>query len=336
MTARMWAWEVQLGRLDWVDRELPTAGADDALIRVTSAGVCGSDVAKLSKAVIPTPPGQPWRPGHEIVGWSNDPDGRSHLVAVNALVPCGECARCRDGDINVCPGLRMVGWHLPGGFAPYVAVPRRNVVELPPQLDEGTAVLADPMAVAVHGIRCGLGRKAGRLAIIGSGALGAASAAYAASRGWQVEVLVRDPARVGVTSDTLGVPARPLASAPPRGFDAVVDAAGGADDTPFLAALDVVRDGGTVVVQTAYYPGVRLSRDLREPIRRGLTIVGSFTFCRRDGDDFTEALAFLATESNWAKPFVEQRYALADLPRALTDLRSSTSRRPTKVVLAMA
>jgi threonine dehydrogenase-like Zn-dependent dehydrogenase len=332
----MWAWEVQRGRLEWGDRELPTADADHEVIRVAYAGLCRSDVAKLTKAVIPTPPGRPWRPGHEIVGWSTDPDGRSHLAAVNVLVPCGDCDRCREGDINVCPRLRMVGWDLPGGFAPYVAVPRSNVVELPPDLDETIAVLADPTAVAIHGVRCGLGRNTGRLAIIGGGTLGTVSAAYAASRGWQVEVLVRDPARVAGIGDTLGIPVRPVASAPAKEFDAVIDAATGADDSSFLAALDVVRDGGTVVVQTAYYPGVRLSRDLREPIRRGLRVVGSFAFCRRDGDDFTDGLTFLAKDNNRVKQFVAHRYALTDLPRALTDLRSPTAQRPPKVVFAIA
>ncbi len=253
---RVWAWEVREGKLRWADVEQPVLGADDIVIRVTSAGVCGSDVAKLTKAVIPTPPGQPWRPGHEIVGWSTDSDGQDRLVAVNALVPCGECVRCRTGDINVCTGLRMVGWHLPGGFAPYVAVPRSSVVELPPGLDEAIAVLADPMAVAVHGIRCGLGEAAGRLAVIGGGALGTASAVYAASRGWETEILVRDPARLAAVADAFGAAVRPLASVRAGEFDAVVDAAGGTDDSPFLAALDAVRDGGRVVVQTAYYPGV--------------------------------------------------------------------------------
>lgn len=334
MSDRMRAWEVQRGRLEWIDQEPPTAGPDDALIRVTLAGVCGSDVAKLTGAVIPTPPGQPWRPGHEIVGSSTDSEGRTHLVAVNALVPCEKCARCREGEVNACPRLRMVGWHLPGGFAQYLAVPRDNVVELPPQLDEAVAVLADPMAVAVHGIRCGLAARTGRLAVIGGGALAVASAVYAASRGWEVEVLVRDPARAAVTSETLGIPVRSLRSAPAGGFDAVVDAAGGADDSPFLAALDVVRDGGTVVVQTSYHPGVRFTRDLREPVRRGLTLVGSFTFCRRGGDDFTQALAFLALHNGWAKPFIRHRYALADLPQALTDLRSTSFERPRKIILA--
>jgi threonine dehydrogenase-like Zn-dependent dehydrogenase len=331
----MQAWEVRDGSLARYAVERPRPDDQMVVVRVTAAGVCGSDVAKLTKAVIPTPPGQPWRPGHEIVGFAPDATGRERLVAVDALVPCGECARCQAGDTNVCPRLRMVGWHLPGGFAPLVAVPRAGVVEVPPGLDETTAVLADPMAVAVHGIRCGLGRPAGRLAVIGGGALGVASAAYAASLGWPTDILVRDPSRLDEVAGAVDATIRPLRSVRPGEYDAIVDAAGGADDTPFVAALDAVRDGGRIVVQTAYYPGVRLSRDLREPIRRGLTIVGSFTFCRRAGDDFRLGLEFLSENSAWAKPFAGHRYPLADLPKALIDLRANGPARPVKVVLAV-
>jgi threonine dehydrogenase-like Zn-dependent dehydrogenase len=234
----------------------------------------------------------------------------------------------------VCPNVQMVGWHLPGGFAPYVAVPRTNVVQLPAGLDESIAVLAEPLAVAVHGVRCGLGQPAGRLGVVGAGTLATSTAAYAASRGWSTDLLVRDPARFAGRADHLAAEVRPLDSVKPKEYDAVVDAAGGADDTSFAAALDSVRDGGTIVVQTAYYPGVRLSRDLREPIRRALTIVGSFSFCRSGGtDDFTEALAFLAKDSGWTGPFVGRRYALAELPLALEELRSPSPHRPAKAVL---
>jgi threonine dehydrogenase-like Zn-dependent dehydrogenase len=331
----MEAWEVREGMLRWTHVAQPKPRSDETVIQVTSAGVCGSDVAKLTKSVIPTPAGRLWRPGHEIVGWNVGRDGERRLVVVNALVPCGECSRCRAGEINVCPGLRIVGWHLPGGFAPYVVVPRHNVVELPPGLDEETAVLADPMAVAVHGIRCGLGEPAGRLAVIGAGPLGTATAAYAAAIGWRTDILAREPAKLTGVADIWGASLRPLRSVRAGEFDAVVDAAGGADDSPFVAALDAVRDGGTIVVQTSYHPGVRLTRDLREPVRRALTVVGSFTFCRSCGrDDFTDGLAFLAGDSGWAKPFVGNRYPLADLPQALADLRMSTGVRPAKVVLA--
>jgi threonine dehydrogenase-like Zn-dependent dehydrogenase len=286
-------------------------------------------VAKLVKTTIPTPRGQPWRPGHEIVGWS---DGR--LVAVDPYVPCGECARCQAGQVNLCPHLRMVGWHLPGGFAPYVAVRRNNLLDLPGGVGESIGVLAEPTAIAVHGVRCGLGEPSGRLGVIGSGALATASAAYAAARGWSTDLLVRNPAKLANIAERLAATVRPLDSVRPREYDAAVDAAAGADDTPFLAAIDAVRDGGTIVVQTSYYPGVRLSRDLRDPIRRALTIVGSFSFCRRSGtDDFSEGLAFLARDAGWTAPFVGHRYALSDLPLALGELRAPSGRRPAKAVL---
>lgn len=297
-------------------------------MRVGLAGVCGSDVAKLSKPVIPTPPGLSWRPGHEIVGWH---EGR--LVAVDPLVPCGACDRCRTGRVNACPSLRTVGWDLPGGFASMVAAPRANVVPVPPGVTEAVAVLTEPTAVAVHGVRCGLTEPGSRLGVIGSGALASATAAYAATRGWSVELLVRNPAKLAGIADGLAATVRPLASAGRAEYDVVVDAAGGADDSSFVAALDAVRDGGTIVAQTAYHPGVRLSRDLREPIRRGLTIVGSFGFCRRDGDDFSEALAFLAADSRWTGPFLSRRYALEDLPQALEDLHDDPARRPAKAIL---
>src|SRR5690348_15901318 len=79
--ARMRAWEVNDGTLDWSQVADPQPGTDEAAVRVLSAGVCASDVARLTKPVIPSPPGRAWRPGHEIVG---QVDG--HAVAVNPLV----------------------------------------------------------------------------------------------------------------------------------------------------------------------------------------------------------------------------------------------------------
>src|SRR5262249_34416780 len=155
-------------------------------------------VAKLTKAVIPDP-GYPWQPGHEIVAHdvtagpvSDEPAGPP--VTVNPLVYCRECARCRAGEVNLCASLRMVGWHLPGAFAEYLVVRRRTVVAVPPGLPPDRAVLAEPTAVAVHGVRCGVhSRPPGQLAVVGSGTLAVASAAYAASLGWRVSLLARDP-----------------------------------------------------------------------------------------------------------------------------------------------
>ncbi len=330
----MAAWGVEHGALRWCREARPVPASGETLVRVALAGICGSDVAKLSKARIPDP-GYPWRPGHEIVGW--DLRAPNRLVAVHPLVPCQRCDRCRAGRVDLCPDLELIGWQRPGGFAQYVTVPVGNAVPLPAGLDAAYAVLADPTAVAVHGVRCGLGRlPAGRLAVVGSGALAVAGAAYAATLGWEVTVLVRGDDKRDALAGALKATVALLGTVPERHFDAVVDAAGGRDDAPFTAALDLVRDGGVIVVETAYHPGVRLSRDLREPIRRALTITGSFTYCRAGGDDFAIALDVLAGRPGWAARYVGDRYPLASLPAALAAVASGRPGRPFKAVLAAA
>lgn len=328
----MQVWQVSPdGRLNWTRVDEPQRRPGDSIVDVTVAGICGSDVAKLTKAVIPTPPGQPWQPGHEISG---QVDGIP--VAVDPLVPCGACGRCDEGRINECPDLQMIGWHRPGGFAPKVTVPSMNIVELPEGLDEHVAVLAEPTAVAIHGVRCGLRRPRHRdsLAVVGSGTLAVASAAYATTRGWDTTLLARNPSKF--TGVELPFRVRPLLYPLPDKYDAVIDAAGGADDTSFVHALDVVVDGGTIVAQTAYYPGVRLSRDLRDLIRRGLTIVGSFSFCCVTGNgDFNDALTFLARDDRWTSPFLAHPYPLDELPRALGELQAPPGLRPNKAVLTI-
>jgi threonine dehydrogenase-like Zn-dependent dehydrogenase len=330
----MRAWQAFGGGLQFSLRPVPAPKADETIVRVTLAGVCGSDVAKLTKAVIPDP-GYPWVPGHEIVG-TDLLGGRT--VAVDPLIACGDCPRCRLGEINLCPTLQMVGWHRAGGFAEYVAIPRRNLVAVPAALTAGRAVLTEPVAVAVHGVRCSVPfAPPGQLAVVGSGALAVASAAYAASLGWNVVVVARDPAKLAPLNGLLDASVLALAAASERSCDVVIDAASGGDDSSFSAALDLVRDGGVIVVQTAYYPGVKLSRDLRDPIRRALVVVGSFAFCRRGGhDDFVEGMRFLTADGRWADLFVAERFALRRLPEALDAVRRRDERRAVRAILTTA
>jgi len=309
------AWQAFDAKLSLSLIPVPTLGPDDEVVRVSFAGICGSDVAKLTKELIPDP-GRPWTPGHEIVGT----DAAGHEVVVDPLVSCGACARCRAGEINLCPDLEMIGWHRPGGFSEYVAVPRRNAIPLQAGLPAARAVLTEPTAVAVHGVRCGVPIKPpGRLAVVGAGTLAIASAAYAATLGWDVTIFARSAAK-----STRGLAhAVEVSTEPPqpRAYDVVIDAAAGRDDLPFVTALDAVRDGGVIVVQTAYHPGVKFSRDLRDLIRRAVAVRGSFSFCRQNGrDDFTEAMRFLTDDGLWADPLVGDRFALERLPDALNAL----------------
>ena len=322
-------WEVR----DRTLRLTPVLAADIAgatsVVRVRYAGLCGSDVAKLA----PDWPGllpEPWRPGHEIVGVEAN-TGR--WVAIDPLVPCGICDRCSTGVIQLCPGLRRVGWDLPGGLADVIAVPSANLVPLPGLADPAHAVLADPMAVALHGVRCGLGAPVGRLGIIGSGVLAVCTAASALAAGWRVHLAVRDRQRAAALRRVLDAAVVATPEDLPT-CDAVVDAASGNTDRSMRQALAAVRDGGTVLAQTAYRPDVALSTPLRDVFCRSITVRGSFSYCRAGGrDDFRDAVGVLDAASGWPELLTRTQFRLADLPAALDALCSGPTR-PYRAVLA--
>lgn len=325
-----YAWAVEKGSLRQLpipDDKPPARGK--TIIETRYAGLCGSDVAKLDHPW-PGPLPEPWYPGHEIVGVDTE---TGSWAAVDPLVPCLSCHYCDRGHVQLCPRLRRIGWDLPGGLAEAVTVPRVNVIPIPHLQDLAHGVLADPMAVALHGVRCGLGAPVGRLGVIGGGVVGVCTAICAIEAGWDVHMMVREPSRAYRLR--LALDSRiTLHSADLPQCDAVVDAASGHSDSPVRQALNAVRDGGTVLVQNAYAPRVVLSVPLRDVFRRSITLRGSFSYCRADGrDDFRDAIQVIAKGGDWAALMTRDRYPLGELPQGLKAVRDGSHHRPFKVLL---
>lgn len=327
----MRAWEVRGDRLGLHEVEPALSREGETYVRVSHVGICGSDVPKLlhpNKFALP----EPWRPGHEIVGV--DPEARP--VAVDPLVPCGTCRRCAVGNTHLCASLRRIGWDLPGGPAEGIAVPATNAHPLPNNVDPLHAVLADPTAVAIHGLRCNSIITPGTLAVVGAGTVGLLTALYGHWQGWDATVIHRED-RPPPDSVAEAIPARfrsPSALTLQPTFDVVVDAAIGADAAPLDFALRIVNDGGTIIVQNAYHPGVRLPTDLRDIFRRSIRLIGSFSYCRRRPDDFTLALDLLSCHAEQVARLVATAGELAELPALLDSQRMPSVRQVVSVRVA--
>src|SRR2546426_464588 len=95
----------------------------EVLVRAEAASICGSEIeGYLGRMANRVPP---LVMGHEFAGTvvASGRDWAGRRVAVNPLLSCGACARCRAGERNLCGERRLIGVHLPGGFAELVAVP---------------------------------------------------------------------------------------------------------------------------------------------------------------------------------------------------------------------
>jgi threonine dehydrogenase-like Zn-dependent dehydrogenase len=155
-----------------VDRPEPEAGA--VRVRVRACGICGSDLHFFELGLLP--PGT--TPGHEIagvvdaVGPGVTTASPGDAVAVEPLHSCGSCPACRAGRDSICREMKLHGLNLPGGFAEYVALPARRIFALPPDLTWSVAALAEPVAVAVHGLRRGGFAPGQRVLVVGAGSVG--------------------------------------------------------------------------------------------------------------------------------------------------------------------
>src|ERR687886_1982048 len=188
------------------DETAVKAGAGQALVRLRSAGICGSDLA----AYRGTSPmvSYPRVLGHELLVDVLECADRPELVGQRAVVdpmtPCGKCRACRAGRSNCCANLQVMGVHIDGGMQDITALESRRLFAVPDSLPDDVAVLAEPLTVAYHAVdRADI--RAGETALIfGAGAIGLLVAQLLLrARGCRALVIDVDPGRLSI-AEALG------------------------------------------------------------------------------------------------------------------------------------
>jgi len=137
----------------------PTAGVGEVLVRVTAAGLCGTDLAAadLPAARFVTlpevtlghePAGEIADLGPEVDGWSV-----GDRVAVSSIVSCGRCSLCSRGMSEICSRASVIGLNHDGAAAEFMVAPAVNLVRLPASVpDDIGAILTDAVATPFHAL----------------------------------------------------------------------------------------------------------------------------------------------------------------------------------------
>ena len=197
-----------------VETPIPRPAPGEVLVQVASAGICGSDVQGVATRSPRRRP--PLVMGHEFAGTVVEaspevtPGLVGRRVAVNPQVPCGACLVCRSGRENVCAHRELVGGTRAGGFAEHVRVPIGCVHELSDDLRLDAAVLAEPLATCVHGLRLVASVLPSTVIVLGAGPIGLLAAQVARSAGaHRLVVSEADPERRRWAADVADVVASP-------------------------------------------------------------------------------------------------------------------------------
>ena len=180
------------GKLVWREHELRAVECWYRM-RIAAAGICGSDIGRGFKGGAYH---YPLVMGHEFSAVVEEaPKGGKYapgtLAAVYPLLPCGTCAACAKGFIQLCERYDYFGSRRDGAFAEELYVPESHILPVPDGVTPEEAAMAEPAAVAYHGTHGFPMERGASALVIGGGPIGLIAAQWLRMRG-AGEVTVAD------------------------------------------------------------------------------------------------------------------------------------------------
>lgn len=280
------------------DVTLSATGAQDARVRLLSAGICGTDLALVDGLY-------PFEgvPGHEFVGIVEDgPDtllGQRVVGEINTA--CGGCPECLSGLRKHCrarTALGIRGRH--GAFAEFLHLPAENLHPVPDSVATDAAVFTEPLAAALDIVERLAPKSGDRVLVVGAGRLGQLVCRVLGASGAHVVAIGRNPDKLarleGVAAST-----ERADDIEARSFAMAVECTGNPSGLP--VALGALRPQGTLVLKSTY-PGP-LKLDMAPLVVDELRIVGS-----RCGP-FDVALRLLEERRVDVEPLIDARFPLS-------------------------
>lgn len=310
---------------------VPEIGPGELLVRVDACGICGTDIKKIQRDLLPGPRVY----GHETAGTVVQSGAgvtrfrEGDRVALHHHVPCGDCFYCRERLYSQCSGYKRNGTTAGfepagGGFAEFVRVldwiVERGVVAVPAGVPAAEAAFLEPLNTCLKAVERSRLEPGETALVVGQGPIGALLMQVARWRGARV-----------LTSDTL--PDRLELSrrlGAERAFDAREDVVGGVRDlvgrgvdVALVAALGQpaldqaiasTRPGGRVLVFAATSPGERAEVDFGALCASEKEILTSYS---ASIDVQSRAAQLIFDREVKVRELITHRFGLGEAPQAL-------------------
>jgi threonine dehydrogenase-like Zn-dependent dehydrogenase len=330
---------IEPGRIILGEKPIPAIGPLDALIRITTTTICGTDIHIL-KGEYPVARGL--TVGHEPVGVI-EKLGRAvggfvegQRVIAGAITPSGTSSASLSGFHSQCGGAHASGWKAIGGWrfgnsidgaqAEYLCVPdaMANLAPIPDTLtDEQVLMCPDILSTGFGGAEAGAVRIGDMVAVFAQGPIGLCATAGARLMGAAMIIAVESlPERMAMAR-AMGADhvvdfrrTDPVAAirelTGDRGVDVAIEALG--QQATFEAALRVLRPGGTLSSLGVY------SQDLTIPLDAFAAGLGDHrivtTLCPGGRERMRRLMAVVAAGRIDTRPLVTHRFALDDIEAA--------------------
>jgi len=300
--------------------EMPRPNRDEALVRIRSVGVCGSDVhyfrnGRIGSFVVTSP----LILGHECSGevvsvGSEVKDLKAgDRVVMEPGIPCRKCWYCKNGRYNKCPDIRFMATPpYNGSMVEYMAWPADFLFKMPDRMTFQEGALVEPFAVGLFSTRRSGLYPSASVAILGAGPIGLATLeavkAMGAGQVISVDVMPNRLALAEKMGATQVINAREKNAAEVikeltngEGAHFVFETAG--TETTVRQTAELARDGGTVVL-VGLPPELEIKMPIVECVIREVQFVTSFRYC----NIFEEAITLMAHGKVDLKPLLTHEF----------------------------
>jgi len=310
--------------------DVPQISDDEVLVKVGHAGICGTDFERVLKTGT-------WRfptvLGHEFGGTvvevgSNVKNLKvGDKVAVNPMVPCLNCDRCKRSQYNMCRDYDYLGSRSDGGFAEYAKVRWDNAYKVPENFTFDQIASVDPVAVGLHGIVKGRFKIGQSVAILGAGPIGHYMVQWAKMLGASVifavdivkeklDIANEVGADVCINATEEDVTKKILALTGGEGVDLAIESAGAV--ATVQQAIQVTRKQGNVVLLGTPHQDVILPDKTFEGIlRRELNVIGAWCYHFSPPiNEWTASIKAIADGNIRVEPVITHHFPLDAVDKA--------------------
>lgn len=267
------------GKIQLVEKDIPTPKKGEALLKIKYCGICGSDVATYTGnqpfASYPRIPGHEF--SAEIVEIEENTLGleKGMIVTANPYFNCGSCYSCQRGKVNCCESNQTMGVQRDGSFAEYITMPIERIYR-GNGLEAKTLALIEPFSISYHAVNRGDIQKGDKVLVFGAGAIGIFAMIASKLRG--AEVYISDvfderlkkakemgaDGTINVAKEDIHERVKEITGN--NGMDVCIEAAGLPET--FLNCIDNVAFGGKVVLigngkkETTFNHSILLKKEL--------------------------------------------------------------------------
>ena len=179
------------GKVEIRDIPMPVRKKGEALLKVLSVGICGSDLGSYRGTFAYFE--YPRIPGHEfsaeIIEIDDNDEGfkPGMIVTADPYFNCGSCYSCTHGRVNACMDNKTMGCQMDGAFCEYIVMPIERLVD-GRGLDQNSLAAVEPFCIGYHGALRAKVQKGDKVLVIGCGTIGVMAALSAKAMGAEVYV----------------------------------------------------------------------------------------------------------------------------------------------------